>query len=319
MKNFQFTLPQKVVNEPLKVSGGNITGGFLFGNTDKYGPLPDDGVVYGIYNQIQRVQNNLSNNIFKSKALLGLLIAFIIIMLLIGIVVSVLYRVPGVFGFLSLFATFSLAIMIMTLTGFVLTLPLFIGMLIGLISATFIIFIVCERIKRQVKTGITFDVAVKKGLKRSILPVLDIHVILIVIGMCLSFIGFTELTAVGNAMLIFGLVSAVLMGLVYFGVMILCILNNYNRLKTNLMFSHRLKVVNPNKAINGKLYETSLNGGFELRRFNVFGAKQIIFLSIIAAIIIVGIVLLFTVGVNSSYMFYGGTRIVATGTITPPD
>jgi SecD/SecF fusion protein len=296
-----------------------FTKGILFGNSNNYGDGPrDDQPIYGIYNEIQKVKANLSNNIFTTKPLIGILIAVIAIMLLIGIVVSVLYRIPGAFGFFSLFSAFSIALMVMILTGFVITLPIFIGLLIGLIAGTFAIFAVCERIKKQARTGVAFDVAVKKGLKRSILPIIDIHIILIVIGMCLSFIGFTELTAVGNAMLILGLISAVFMGPVFFGVTILFFLNGFNRLKTNLMLSKKFKMINSNNVINGKQYETTLNGGFEIRRFHIFGWKQIVALSVVLAIIIAGIILLFTVGVHSSYMFYGGTRIVVTGTTTKP-
>jgi hypothetical protein len=64
------------------------------------------------------------------------------------------------------------------------------------------------------------------------------------------------------------------------------------------------------KLLENKSYETTYCGQFEPKRFTVFGIKQIICASLVLAIGIIGIILIFVVGVHSSYLFYGGTRIM---------
>jgi hypothetical protein len=52
-----------------------------------------------------------------------------------------------------------------------------------------------------------FDVAIRKGIKRGFLPVLDIHAILLIVGIGISYFGANQIYTFGNALFIFSIIS----------------------------------------------------------------------------------------------------------------
>jgi hypothetical protein len=64
------------------------------------------------------------------------------------------------------------------------------------------------------RSGLIFDVAVRKGIKHGFLPTVDIHLILLLLGMCVSYFGANQIFAFGNTLLIFSVISFALTGLV---------------------------------------------------------------------------------------------------------
>jgi hypothetical protein len=64
------------------------------------------------------------------------------------------------------------------------------------------------------RTGLLFDVAVRKGIKRGFLPTIDIHMIMLLIGICISYFGANQINAFGNALLIFSIISFAITALV---------------------------------------------------------------------------------------------------------
>jgi hypothetical protein len=67
-----------------------------------------------------------------------------------------------------------------------------------------------------------------------------------------------------------------------------------------------------NNTFGERRYETTFDGRYSQKKFNIFGKKEIILAIILIAIVAVGITFIFTIGVKTSYIFYGGTRIVVT-------
>jgi SecD/SecF fusion protein len=124
VKNFAFELPLKVVNVA-------------------YVPPPSTGstgLFNTITNNISTIEQPFSSNVFGMKPIVGLVVSLGLILLGIGILISILYRVPGAFGIASIIATFGLTLMIMVLSNYVLSMGLFIGLLIGLFGATIALF-----------------------------------------------------------------------------------------------------------------------------------------------------------------------------------
>jgi ABC-type phosphate transport system permease subunit len=61
---------------------------------------------------------------------------------------------------------------------------------------------------------VLFDVAVRKGIKHGFLPTIDIHIIMLLIGVCVSYFGAVQINVFGNALLIFSIISFAITGLV---------------------------------------------------------------------------------------------------------
>jgi hypothetical protein len=91
--------------------------------------------------------------------------------------------------------------------------------------------------------------------------------------------------------------------------MVLFLFNNKIGFK-NIHWFFKNKKPSMVTVVDNKKYETSFGGQFAPKRFSVFGLKQIICASIVALVILVGILLVTVVGVHSSYTFYGGSRLI---------
>jgi hypothetical protein len=72
--------------------------------------------------------------------IIGLILSLCLIVLGIGIIVSVLYRVPGIFATVTILGSLGLALMIMILSNYVISLGLFLGLLVGVLGATLAVF-----------------------------------------------------------------------------------------------------------------------------------------------------------------------------------
>jgi SecD/SecF fusion protein len=156
---------------------------------------------------MSQIDPSFAKSIFGYSPLLGAAIALIVVALIIGIIVSVLYRVPGLFAFGFILATGSLVLMAMVLTGYVISLGMLIGIFIGIVMSTFAVIGFTERIKKQINANIGFDSAFKNGMKRGLLPALDLHLVTLLASICLVYFGSLDVTALGISLLLYSLIS----------------------------------------------------------------------------------------------------------------
>jgi SecD/SecF fusion protein len=156
---------------------------------------------------INKMPPSITNNIFGSVAILWSVIALASVILLIGILVSVLYRIPGIFAFGTILCSLSLTLFIMLTTGYVLSLGLLAGLFVGLIVGTMSVFAIMERIKKRHQTGIGFDNAFKVGTKKGILPTIDLHAILLLCGVCFIYFNRLQLEIFGVSIVFISLFS----------------------------------------------------------------------------------------------------------------
>jgi hypothetical protein len=96
----------------------------------------NDCIYTNILNNTNEVKQTFNSTIFGFQPIIGLILALSLIILSIGIIVSLLYRIPGIFAFLSIFASFGLTLMILVLSKYTLSIAMFIGLLIGILGST---------------------------------------------------------------------------------------------------------------------------------------------------------------------------------------
>jgi SecD/SecF fusion protein len=173
------------------------------GTTDKlYGVVP-----YLLDSATHEMPPSLVGNVFGSPAILGSIIALSVIILIMGILVSILYRIPGVFGFGTILCSLSLTLFIMLATGYALSLGLLSGLFIGLIIGVISMFAIMERIKKQQQTGVGFDNSFKIGTRKGLLPAIDLHAILLLCGVCFIYFNRLELEIFGISIVFVALFS----------------------------------------------------------------------------------------------------------------
>jgi SecD/SecF fusion protein len=124
IKNYAFPLPVK----PITTKG--------------YEPssINTDCILNNASANTNEIKQVFSKTVLGLSPIVGLIISLCLIILGIGIIVSILYRVPGIFGIVTMLGAFGLTLMIMILSNYVVSLGLFLGLLVGILGATLSIF-----------------------------------------------------------------------------------------------------------------------------------------------------------------------------------
>ena len=122
----------------------------------------------------------------------------VLLAIIASVVASVLkYKKLGLINALTV-VIYSLAMVCaLNIIGIQLTLAGAFIALAGLALITFTNFYVFEAIRKETFTGRTFQASVKDGYKKTLMSVLDLHIVLVVIAAMLALIGFGELAACG--------------------------------------------------------------------------------------------------------------------------
>jgi SecD/SecF fusion protein len=93
-----------------------------------------------IDNNTNEIKQSFANTLLGYSPVVGLIISLCLIILGIGIIVSILYRIPGLFGTITILGSFGLTLMILILSNYVVSLGLFLGLLVGVLGSSLAIF-----------------------------------------------------------------------------------------------------------------------------------------------------------------------------------
>jgi SecD/SecF fusion protein len=106
--------------------------------------------------------------IFKFSALLGSIIGLVALILIIGIIVSILYKIPGLYAAAYMFTAFSVSFTILVAVNYVISFGLILGLTASIIMSAFCAFNLFERIRKHTIQNNNFPAGIKNGLKSSI-------------------------------------------------------------------------------------------------------------------------------------------------------
>jgi SecD/SecF fusion protein len=162
---------------------------------------------------ITKIDSLMNNSIISCPPVLGAIIALALMILAIGILVSILYRIPGTFIINSIMAIFSVVFMSFLFSGYVFTVATLIGLFIGLIVSTFSIINICERIKKHLYTHHTLNQSLTKSIKKGIFQVFDLHFVVMMVGVLFAYLGSSDLIPFGFTLILYSFISLVLIGL----------------------------------------------------------------------------------------------------------
>ncbi len=295
----------------------------LTGRDEKGDTFDDDKT------SIVAISTSLFGNIFGNSAVISSIIVYIVVSLLVGIIVSILYKIPGLISFGLMSLTSSLTALFSFIGGYQFSVALMVGLLAIVVLGTFTLVNYFERFKKQLAMTYDMMVCAKRTFLSSIMSCIDLHVIVLLVGVVLVYFGPTTLLAAGVALVIGSLLSFVINFLCLSAMMLLMFGNQSNAKCFNLFAWKKKKLVdnfakkletNPNlnkltffgnrPEIDNKNKKKHVTFFNNLLKTNVFGWKGISYSLLFIVIAIVGLVMIFTVGVHNSYSFYGGTRIV---------
>ncbi len=237
----------------------------------------------------------LRNSVTTMNSYNSTFLASGIILFIVAIIVSVLYRVPGVFGAIALITSTVISTSLNFIIGLTFSfgsvLAIFIGMLLTLTS----IVVLLERARKNIKENVSIFDASTHAWKKTLMTLIDIHVISIIIGLGLAFWGKLEIVDFGFQLILSAFISLVVVFL-YFILYFISLINEPYFWKSKLIYA---KLAYTKKVPNW--YEKLTT------RFNWKGYT--ITASIGFTIFLLVLILTLTVGIPNSLVYNDGTSL----------
>ncbi|GHU49744.1 hypothetical protein FACS189459_2150 [Bacilli bacterium] len=153
-------------------------------------------------NNIFLTQHDFDKNIFSSNPLYSMIIAFGVILLCVGIIISVLYRIPGLLSFIFLLLSFTTTLFILIYAGYTLSFGVIMGLFIGFCIAFISYFSIFSYIKKHFNSSHNYMLSIKKAIKEKIFKIFDINIIIFLLGICFTYFGTSELSPFGMSVII---------------------------------------------------------------------------------------------------------------------
>ncbi|ELE2996520.1 protein translocase subunit SecDF [Listeria monocytogenes] len=246
---------------------------------------------------------------FGQDALQETILAGIIGVIAIFIFMMAVYRLPGVIASITLVAYTYLVLLILSLLNATLTLPGIAGLILGIGMAVDANVITYERIKEEIKVGRSTKSAFEVGGKEAFRAILDGNLTTLIVAAVLFYFGTSSIKGFATVLIISILVSFLtavwgsrfLLGLL--------VKSNWLNNKPGFFAVKRKDIHNLHEGINSFSLKTHFD------RFD-FVKHHRLFLSIFAAIVIVGIVILSIFRLNLGIDFASGTRAEVTANQT---
>ena len=157
---------------------------------------------------VSLIDSDLNKSILQiSTASTTTIIAIAILLLIIGIVVSILYRIPGLISFAWMILPIGLLPLIMFLSGFGLSIWLLIGTLITMLVSSISLICLLNKIKSNHINHKTLNQSIKFGFKHSIITILDFHAISLIAGVVMLFFSISQIFALSMSLIVGSLLS----------------------------------------------------------------------------------------------------------------
>ncbi|CDN40166.1 MPN396 family protein [Mycoplasma amphoriforme] len=131
-------------------------------------------------------------NAFKTS-----LIAFGVVLLVIGIIVSILYKVPGLFNLLGIILASVINILLYDQFGGTIDLFTFFGLFISAAIGVSSTIYINEVFRRLVRNSTSLSEAARLTYKSSFMKIVDVHLVVLVLGLLLMYVGKFQEQSIG--------------------------------------------------------------------------------------------------------------------------
>lgn len=244
----------------------------------------------------------ISDSITGMSAYNSIFLASGIIILTIAIIVSIIYRVPGLIASLAVIFTGVVTFAFSNLLGLAFSFGSFLAIILGMLLTLCSSIVFLERIrKNMIEKKSIFDSNII-SINKSITTILDIHIISVIVGLAAAMMGVLEMVDLGFELVLTSLVSLVSVFLIFIFVQM-------NFSKSKLFWKNNLYFYGINKKI--KMNSTSEDNVIKKIEKPFKFSKQIFLssLAIFVAVLVIVISLILTIGIQNSVTFNTGTSI----------
>lgn len=193
------------------ITGGNasITGNFTADTAKDLAQKINDGAL-----PFTLTTSNISfiSPTLGASALNVMLLAGLIAFILICLFMIAYYRLPGLVACIALCGHLAGTLLIISATGFTITLPGIAGIILSIGMGVDCNVITAERIKEELVAGRTLDASIDLGFERSFAAIFDGNVTVLIVGCLLWWFGSATVLSFGFT-LVLGVLFNFLMGL----------------------------------------------------------------------------------------------------------
>lgn len=273
---------------------------------------------------ISIVNNAVSGSAILKNSVITSFVAVGLIALIIGLIVSILYRIPGLVVYLSQLLPIGVTLLLLFTFGFSLSITTILTVIIGLITSSFAGINLLNKIKKEYLCHKTLDQAIFSTYSKSFFTCLDPYAISFIVGACLLFFPSGQLFSFGISLIVLSGISFISLYLLSWLTNALIFINEFGMYKYRWFsrlrndqnnFIHENYVNKLTNQVN-KMIENGfdkegytsykkLSNPFSLnKKFNWIS------LIIIGLVLVSGLVLFLTSSPTYAFDFYGGTRIM---------
>ncbi|MGL5246288.1 MAG: hypothetical protein ACRC8C_01835 [Mycoplasmoidaceae bacterium] len=303
------TLPDFLFNGSSNRSISELMNFFIqYGSLSPITPFVNSSIVPDITQKIQFYGSGsvtvplIADSVTGMSAYNSIFLASGIIILTIAIIVSIIYRVPGLIASLAVIFTGVVTFAFSNLLGLVFSFGSFLAIILGMLLTLCSSIVFLERIrKNMIDKKSIFDSNII-SINKSITTILDIHIISVIVGLASAMMGVLEMVDLGFELVLTSLVSLV-------SVFVIFIFIQMNFSKTKLFWKNSLYFYGINKKI--KINSISEDNAIKKIEKPFKYSKQVFLssLAIFLVVLIIVISLVLTIGVQNSVTYKTGTSI----------
>lgn len=255
--------------------------------------------------------NNIRNSLFKAwinqsyiydgftglKAYETSMLALGVVILLIAIIVSILYRIPGLFAGFSIVcaSVFSASLLVILKVNF--SISTIVGLFVSIVCALSSVVLFMERFRKSIKDNSSVFDSNINALKKSLFSILDVNMIMLFFGLGSIFVGKGEIVDFGLVLVLSSLITLASIFLFFVFPVFLCI--DFYVLwnpKFHIFYNkNKIKEISPNSIFSfGEKYRKLI-------------APILIGISLL--IFVIGLIMVFTLGIKNSSYYSNGTVV----------
>ena len=259
------------------------------------------------------IDPSFTETIFGGSNLIGMLsLGFLIFLVILLIILAALYRTTGVISWICMIFALSMTLLIVSSGAAVISMSLIIGLFTMAIAGFMAALMVCGRMKRRLYSHEDTQLMIRKTLKKSLLPVVDITVLTLIFGICITYVAPMTLNALG-LILVAG--SFMMFGSMYLinGLLHILFFNNQIMVNKYHFFGKPSNVANEALTQGNNIVPTGMDATkleipfysyMSKKRIDDTGKKALIAVSVAGALLIAAIVVFSVLGYTSSKMYH---------------
>ncbi len=277
-----------------------------------------DNISYDwLFSNITIFDPTLSNSVTTMNAFMGTMIGVSIIVLIIGIIVSFLYRIPGFYMFLGVVFAVVMTLVAFASLNFNFTTDTLAALLIGVFLAVTPSLSLFKKFKREIISGANIKNAKKRAFNAYFKTGLDLHITSMIIALCFLYFTKEQNQGFGSMLVVTTAMSFLCSFLFQWLITFITVHLKYQSTFKIYVPKRYMKYIKDERKLFASMDANDLNNinvveeTKSKRRFNIdiFKVESIIVAVVLTIIAIVGILVITLVGPGSSPDFISNATI----------